>query len=324
MDYGWVYFFSESLKVVTDQDIRDPELYALVNHSTSKYPLPDLDVHMEVQIIVHMGGKGEDSIANLFLVINHKECVASYDLKEVKDENVPLLDPNTLNRRRRLYWNYLWNHPVHVPTPARAIPDASDALTWYFTDNLISGSKSLAPFSKSECEDLTQVLHQMSEPYNNGSVAKTVFVAWLLRESTVLLGATVALLAINDIDEPAKVGATVSALASLGSIIVGVFSIWRHQTNTRTADSVSTPLWAILTFTVSVVAYAMQGITGVGTLHPASVWAIVGIFIVLLGAVIAALYTFSIIWTFQRKSWRLAHWKALWNKRRARNNNPEL
>ena len=37
-----------------------------------------------------------------------------------------------VNRKRRLYWNYLWNHPSHVPTPERAIPDASDALTWFY------------------------------------------------------------------------------------------------------------------------------------------------------------------------------------------------
>jgi hypothetical protein len=39
---------------------------------------------------------------------------------------------STVNRCRRLYWNYLWNHPVHSPTPARALSDASDALTWFY------------------------------------------------------------------------------------------------------------------------------------------------------------------------------------------------
>ena len=37
-----------------------------------------------------------------------------------------------VNRCRRLYWNYLWNHPVHVALPPRAIEDASDALTWFY------------------------------------------------------------------------------------------------------------------------------------------------------------------------------------------------
>jgi membrane protein YdbS with pleckstrin-like domain len=82
-------------------------------------------------------------------------------------------------------------------------------------------------------------------------------------------------------------------------------------------------VWAILTFTISIVAYAVQGITGVNALHPASAWVIVGVFIILLVAVIAALYTFSIIWKFQRKSWRIEHWKALWTRRRCRNIIPD-
>ncbi|KAF8076255.1 hypothetical protein FPV67DRAFT_405896 [Lyophyllum atratum] len=178
---GWIYFYSSFLKVVTDQDVRDPDISELLIKNTSNYPLPDLDDQMEVQLFVQTN-MGPEGMANIFLVINHKHCVAAYDLHEVRDQNVRLLDPQTLNRRRRLYFNYLWNHPAHVPTPKRAIPDASDALTWYFTDNLISGSRCLAPFSKTECEDLSKVLRQMSEPCNDGSVAKTVFLAWLLRE----------------------------------------------------------------------------------------------------------------------------------------------
>ncbi|KAG5340983.1 hypothetical protein C0989_012357 [Termitomyces sp. Mn162] len=89
---GWVYFYSSYLKVVTDQDIRDSEIYEVVNRNTANYPLPDLDAQMEVQLLVQT--TGEEGVANLFLVVNHKECVASYDLQEVRDENVALLELN--------------------------------------------------------------------------------------------------------------------------------------------------------------------------------------------------------------------------------------
>ncbi|KAF8076254.1 hypothetical protein FPV67DRAFT_1470975 [Lyophyllum atratum] len=82
-------------------------------------------------------------------------------------------------------------------------------------------------------------------------------------------------------------------------------------------------VWAILTFTVSIVAYAVQGITGVNTLRLSSAWVILGTFTVLLAVVMAALYTFSIIWKFQRRSWRIEHWKALWTRRRNRNIIPD-
>jgi hypothetical protein len=70
------------------------------------------------------------------------------------------------------------------------------------TDNLISGLGSVVPFSKTECEDLSRVVQEMSrecwyklathsdqrhphaflDPWNQKSVGKTVFLAWLLRE----------------------------------------------------------------------------------------------------------------------------------------------
>jgi len=50
--------------------------------------------------------------------------------------------------------------------------------------------------------------------------------------------ATVGFLAIPGIPQAAQVAATIATFASLGSIIVGVFSIWRHQANTSTANSV--------------------------------------------------------------------------------------
>jgi len=408
---------------VTDQDIRDDDIYSLIINSASSYPLSDLDDQMEVLLMQLHAEAGPQNPSSFNLVINHKHCIASYVYQEMKDENFHLFDPNTLNRKRRLYWNYLWRHPAHISTPQRAIPDASDALTWYYTDNLISASRSVVPFSKPECEDLSRVVQEMSQPWNDTSVAKTVFLAWLLREvcsfrdseyygqftqksseavrqskiltrnsvsrpprlisvlnllmnllffgiphtyyahvkasseyrgrlasvkqnweayierlvreyshflliSTVLLSATVGFVSAPNIAAPAKVSATISAFASLGSLIVGVFSIWRHQSNTSTADSftymynvqhsylglhghailLSLPpvllVWAIVAFAISIVAYTVQGLTDVDSLHLASAWTVLGVFAILLAAVTAALYTFSMIWRFQRKSWR--------------------
>ncbi|KAJ7591136.1 hypothetical protein C8J56DRAFT_934769 [Mycena floridula] len=351
------------------------------------------------------------------LVINHRHCVASYSAKEITHDNVAFLDINTLNRKRRLYWNWLWSHPSHVPCPARAISDASEALTWFYTDNLISGSASRAPFSKTECEELAAVVKEMTRSSNEHSTAKTVFLAWLLREissfrdaenwglytqkeareirqnsnnkrfslprpapflmplvefaTTYLffgiprtylahvkssfefrgrlgsmqekwiryterlvreysdfllivgnlfvfaLSATIGLLAVPGISEVAQVAATVSVFASLGSVIVGVFSIWRHQANISTSDSftymrnvqhsylgyhghallLSLPpvllVWAIITFTVSVICYTVQGIA---TLDPIQT--------LVCAAVVAALYTLSIIWSFRHHGGR--------------------
>jgi hypothetical protein len=90
---GWIYFHNPSLKVVTEQDIRDDAIYSLVTGSTSNFPLSDLDDHIEV-LLMHIQ-PGPQSTSSFNLVINHKHCVASYVYQEVKDNNFHSLDPNT-------------------------------------------------------------------------------------------------------------------------------------------------------------------------------------------------------------------------------------
>ncbi|KAF9569355.1 hypothetical protein CPC08DRAFT_180170 [Agrocybe pediades] len=187
---GWVYFYNPSLKVVTDQDIRQPEILAIIEASYAGYPLSDLsegmEVHLHVQSLKDLQKPQESrdkySMQTYNLTINHKYCIASSDPLEVTDASALLLGPHRLNRCRRLYWNFLWNHPAHVETPPRAIDDATDALTWFYTDNLISGAKSTVPFSKIECEELSRVIRGLTATSNERSIARTVFLAWLLRE----------------------------------------------------------------------------------------------------------------------------------------------
>ncbi|KAG7449370.1 uncharacterized protein BT62DRAFT_680326 [Guyanagaster necrorhizus] len=178
---GWLYFSCPSLKIVTAYDIRDPDVYEILTLNSAEYPLSELEDAMEVQMSGHRNPGSLQSLA-LNLVINHLHCVASYQLQEVRNDVISLTDPYTLNRHRRLYWNFVCRYPSHIRCPDRAIPDASDALTWYYTDNLVRGSRSTVPFSKTECEDLRGVLNEMTLAQNAGSVAKTAFLAWFLRE----------------------------------------------------------------------------------------------------------------------------------------------
>ncbi|KAJ7499047.1 hypothetical protein FB451DRAFT_1204072 [Mycena latifolia] len=421
---GWIYFSSPSLGIVTDQDIRLPEVYGILcDQATRLKPIiaGDQAIEMHLQVAKELSGLS-DGRGVLGLAINHTHCIASYDFEEVKEWESLQRDPRTLNRRRRLYWNFLWNHPSHVALPSRALPEASDALIWYITDNLISGQRSVVPFSKLECEDLSKVLRELTNPCYDNSTAKTTFVSWLLREvcsfrdseqygtqtlkqsnalrkdsrtslplhrpppfvlpllnlvirifffgipliylshvrksceyrgrlssvqknweqyierlvreyahflliSTVLLSATVGFLSVGDILQPARTAAIVSALASLGSVIVGVVAIWRHQASTRAADSftymynaqhnylgyhghamlLSLPpvllVWAVVTFTGSMLAYAMQNAgEDVNSADGLSAWMVFSLFLVFLVIVFAALYTFSGLWSFQQRS----------------------
>ncbi|KAF9263533.1 hypothetical protein L218DRAFT_864859 [Marasmius fiardii PR-910] len=407
---GWIYFFNSSLKIITDQDIRDPQIYtSLRAHSqiTSSCEWTD---RMELLLQVNHAGD-----IDYFLAINHSHCVASQTMEDVTDEAVNSMDVYALNRRRRLYWNYLWSHPSHIPCPPRAIPDASDALNWFYTDNLLSGSRSKAPFSKLECEDLMKVLRDMQLPCNVDSTGKVVFLAWFLREvcsyrnaesyglhtrpltspraqtlhdredarvisphltpllylvtNLLFFGipwsylahvkssfkyhgrfmslqeswmayierlvreyshfllvvcykdrATVGVLAIPEISAGSRAAAIVSAFFALGSLIVSVFSIWRHQANMLPSDFtyirnanrhllglqghamlLSVPpvllVWAIITFTLSIVVYTIEGVNNFDVFNRAVTWIALSAFILILVTVTITLHnTFSLVW----------------------------
>ncbi|KAJ3827070.1 hypothetical protein F5880DRAFT_1475174 [Lentinula raphanica] len=440
---GSIYFSNG--QIVVDQDVRDPEVLSGIQYGASSLGIDTWNSEgpeREMEVQLNINRKGE---CNFALFVNHAHCVAAHTLEHAQDEAIADMDPETLNRRRRLYWNFMWTHPAHRPCPPRAVPDVCDALTWFYADNLISGTDSVVPFSKEECEDLSRRVkelactilflkctrksaqHLFSAPCYEQSSAKTSFLSWLLREicsfrnaesygqltrrefsdrrqdkykqhkaharspnnpasfmlpvlhliintvffgipysymrlvkqsfeyrgrlagmqanwetyierlvreyshflliSTVLLSATVGLLAVPSVSRIVDVAALVSAFSSLGSIIVGVFAIWRHQAKFRTSDSftymrniqhnllgfyghamlLSLPpvllVWAIVTFTISTLAYALDSLGN----HDVADWIAVGvvlvIFVCILGMVALALYTLTMIWTYHNDYW---------------------
>ncbi|KAJ4467536.1 hypothetical protein J3R30DRAFT_3307448 [Lentinula aciculospora] len=428
---GSIYFSNG--QIIADQDVRDPEILHGIQYGASlldldAWDLDGSDKEMEVQL--NINNRKECSFT---LFINHTHCIAAHAYEKARNEALGDMDPETLNRRRRLYWNFMWTHSAHRPCPARAIPDACDALAWFYADNLISGTGSVVPFSKTECEELLRrvkeferVLRVFLPCYDNSS-AKTSFLCWLLREicsfrnaemygqltrgeltdrrqdqytqhkahsnssarpanfilpvlhlimnciffgiphsymrlvkqsfeyrgrlagmqanwetyidrlvreyshflliSTVLLSATVGLLAVPSVSRIVELAALVSAFSSLGSIIIGVFAIWRHQAKFRATDSftymrnakhnllgfyghamlLSLPpvllVWAIIAFTISTLAYALDSLGGHDTGNRIVIGVILAIFVCILGTVIAALYTLTMIWTYQNEYW---------------------
>ncbi|KAF8914055.1 hypothetical protein CPB84DRAFT_1840809 [Gymnopilus junonius] len=389
------------LKIVTDHDVRQPDILSAVENSRSQYPLTDLSDDMEVH-----------------LVQTHKaHCVASYNFEEVRDDNALCLAQKDVSSTVLELSVESSGSRINSLESYRRCVRRLDLVLY----NLISGQKSTVPFSKVECEELSRVVRDLALPRNTNSISKTVFLAWFLREvcsyrdaenwgqythkeshavktqklasnqptfnptpfirfivdfvvnvlffgiphtyrahvkvtseyrgrlsnvqrnwqgyverlvreyshflliSTVLLSATVGFLSVPNIPEGAQVAAYISTFASLGSIIVGVFSIWRHQANTTTADSftymhnvqhnyfgfyghavlLSLPptllVWAILTFAISILVSILHNPNGAAWAK-ISTWSVLAIFIILFLAVILALYTFSIIWRFERRT----------------------
>lgn len=61
-------------------------------------------------------------------------------------------------------------------------------------------------------------------------------------------------------------------------------------------------IWAVVTFTASILAYVMQDVGGPDAADRLSAWMVFSLFLVFLFLVFAALYTFSGLWRFQQRS----------------------
>ncbi|KAI0638317.1 hypothetical protein C8Q77DRAFT_1215149 [Trametes polyzona] len=415
---GARYWTNPKYHVVVHDDIGDPSTLQRANDFCNQCAAFDLPPGMEV----HMIGGMDTSFC---LYVNHNQGVAGYELAKVKSIAVRDMAVNALLRARRLYWAFIHLHPSHHPCPPQGFEEAIDALRSYYHEHIQAGSRTFAPFSKRECEELLGVLHSMKgeEPRLPATIS---LLGWILKDvyssrpaqkyglytheqlkafresahqapeltrqpsaltrlvvlglihgpffgipqtylahvksasefrghldglkdswqsytlqlvreysdfiliATVLLSATVGLLTIDDIGEPCRVAAMLSAFAALGSMTVGVFLVWLHQRNTRMPSSFSylhnarnNPLglsghalllslppvllvWSIVGFTAATLAYALQD-----TMR-ASTWVILGLFVILFVAVLAGLYTFSTIWHWQSQEgwWSWFNWKS--------------
>lgn len=73
-------------------------------------------------------------------------------------------------------------------------------------------------------------------------------------------------------------------------------------------------VWAILTFTVALVAYIVEGVSDADLPTRLTAWTILVVVLVLSVIVISALYTFSMVWKFRQRTKSLFHRiKSAWN-----------
>jgi len=419
---GWVYFYHPETRVVTNDDIRRPEILDVVERYIATYPFSDLSDKMEL-LVPHDPQPDEHMFS---LLVNHESCMAGYTPKDVKVFEG--MDADHVNKRRRMYWNYLERHPNHFSLPLTVEQEARDALAWFYLDNLKEGSRSTVPFSKQECEDLLRAISRISSDSGDSSPGRTAFFSWLLKVvwssrvseqygrqtytqwkehyseripsgplpsapfpgyiqlpltfvinafffsipklyleqikdvsqyhgrldtvrdiwdkytrqivkdyqdflliATVLLSATVGLLSVPDIRSISRAAGIVSVFSSMGSMITGVFCLWRHQTNVKQSQSftylhnahqgifglhghamvLSLPpvllVWGIIAFAVGFIAYTAQDLVGPwGTGQWDAALVALGISLLMLMLVGLGLYAFASMWKNKRdRSWRV-------------------
>ncbi|PSR71798.1 hypothetical protein PHLCEN_2v12299 [Hermanssonia centrifuga] len=124
---GWVYFRNAEHRMVVDEDIRDPAIFEKFSACFARWQpqglLPD-DFELHVLSLVNL---------KYSLIINHTQHVAGFNLeKAILREPLHTLSVPKSSRLRRLYWNYVQQHPVHVSVPKHAVVEARDALQALF------------------------------------------------------------------------------------------------------------------------------------------------------------------------------------------------
>ena len=77
---GWVYFYHPKIRVVTNDDIRQPEVLDAVERYIATYPFSDLSDNME--LLVHHAPQPDEHMFSL--LVNHEYCMAGYSPKDVK------------------------------------------------------------------------------------------------------------------------------------------------------------------------------------------------------------------------------------------------
>lgn len=168
---GWIYFVNSTLNVVTDDDIRDPNVLSALSGQMDALPAlpPGCEVHLHTK-------------AFLTIFVNHERALSGYSPEVVHGPHADNMDPESLLRLRRLYWSFLQQHPCHMPLPPCAEDELLEALTNFRTENIMFDQLSPSPFSDSELDSLLELLSTYRGIGARAqSPVKTTFVAWVLR-----------------------------------------------------------------------------------------------------------------------------------------------
>ena len=175
--------------MVTNDDVRTPSVLSTVEKYIATYPICDLADGME--LLVPHGPQPDEHMFSL--IINHKSCMAGYNLKDVMSTKGMKADHSTFNPMGvyTLLTRVLSEQTAKdVLELSRKTPKSrrtsserraggqmcpSLVSSWYLPifwrlfsishsilDNLKSGSHSTVPFSKQECEDLLDAMSRIN------------------------------------------------------------------------------------------------------------------------------------------------------------------
>ncbi|KZV70288.1 hypothetical protein PENSPDRAFT_579612 [Peniophora sp. CONT] len=182
-----VYFTHPGLCIVTDIDLRTEGAMRDVSRYLGG---PRVRPPAGWELWLRSTGKLSARAPDHFFVHHEKRMVVpvSYEPEPIEPsatERTSLPDLDAVLTLQASYWTYIEKHPAHVVLSPTTAAEATDILTWAYTDRLLppEARERIPPFSQDECHELSAILRSLdvNPSPNHVSIQTRVIAKIMLR-----------------------------------------------------------------------------------------------------------------------------------------------
>ncbi|GLB34349.1 hypothetical protein LshimejAT787_0112330 [Lyophyllum shimeji] len=168
---GTTYYVHPTRRVCADLDLRDEDtIEALVAYFERRIDGSGAPAGMELWLSGEEKSKRRrkgNGFEPMRLWVNHKLRTAMVEPaqngKKSKGKGKTEHGDDQLDLEYR-YWSFMEAHPAHTALPPNARVEATDVLTWAWTDRLLPSHRTIpAPFTQEECQELMSLLKSFDQ-----------------------------------------------------------------------------------------------------------------------------------------------------------------
>ncbi|KAF5369694.1 hypothetical protein D9615_010149 [Tricholomella constricta] len=167
---GTVYYVHPTRRVTADIDLReDKKLDAVIAYFEHHKDSGGAPAGMELWLCENEANSGKRGFQPVRFWVNHKQRMVSLDQSSANGDagrSRKAVEDDQLDIEYR-YWSFMEAHPAHTALPLNARVEATDVLTWAWTDRLLPSHRSIpAPFTQEECQELMSLLRSFEQGEN--------------------------------------------------------------------------------------------------------------------------------------------------------------
>ncbi|KAF8076962.1 hypothetical protein FPV67DRAFT_1715819 [Lyophyllum atratum] len=180
---GTVYYVHPTRRVTADLDLREERTLEALSayfedHKDCGGAPQGMELWLRESVVIKGSGsgskkKGKGRFEPARFWVNHKQRMVSVDQAHRGDGGKWKVDLDDQLDIEYRYWSFMEGHPAHTALPPNARVEATDVLTWAWTDRLLPSHRSVpAPFTQEECQELMSLLRSFEQ--NEGGLQTVV------------------------------------------------------------------------------------------------------------------------------------------------------